>query len=100
MKHLRKYNESETSAYRITIVDFSGGGDGITALYVNGNLESYGDYYHNKIDEWIDGFVEGVKFTGAYVEVESETCEDDDTIERISSNGETPPKSIHDVKGI
>jgi len=99
MKHLKKYNENKSS-YRLTIVDFTGGGDGVTALYVNGELEKYGDYYHDKIDEWIEGFEAGVKMTGAFVEVEKEECKDADMIEAISELADTPPQSIHDVRGI
>jgi len=35
----------------VTTVDFCGNGDGITAIYLNGKLHKYGDYYHNKIKE-------------------------------------------------
>lgn len=100
MKHLRKYYENKSIDYRLTIVDFTGGGDGVTALYVNGDLQKYGDYYHDKIDNWIEGFEAGIKFTGAYLEVEKEECKDSEMIESISEMGNIPPQSIHDVKGI
>jgi hypothetical protein len=44
-----------------TIVDFSDGGDGIHALYYDGQLVMAGDYYHDKINESIDAFIEGFK---------------------------------------
>jgi len=100
MKHLRKYNESSSTTYRLTVVDFTNGGDGVTALYVNGQLEKYGDYYHDKIDEWIKGFEAGIKMTGAYVEVEKEVCKDESLCFDISDMAEMPPQSIHDVRGI
>lgn len=35
-----------------------------TELYDDrGNCIKAGDYYHDKISEWISGFIDGVKFT-------------------------------------
>lgn len=34
-------------------------GDTVTALYLNGELRREGDYYHNHIDDWVEGFLEG-----------------------------------------
>ena len=39
-----------------TIAHIAWEGDGITALYEGDDLIVYGDYYHNKINEYIDGF--------------------------------------------
>ena len=41
----------------ITKVDFSMGGDGMTALYKDGIKIKEGDYYHDKIDQFIEGFI-------------------------------------------
>ena len=46
---------------KIDIVDFSGGGEVSTALYVNGEYLFGGDYYHDKIDDYVEGFLAGVK---------------------------------------
>lgn len=46
----------------LTTVNFCGNGDGITAIYIDGDLFKYGDYYHDKIDEYITGFVDGLKY--------------------------------------
>jgi hypothetical protein len=53
---------------KLTIVDFSGGAEGITALYIDGKLHTYGDYYHNKITEWINGFIAGLIRAGVTTE--------------------------------
>ena len=47
---------------RIDVVDFNPGGDAVLALYANGKLIMSGDYYHDKISERIEGFLEGIRF--------------------------------------
>ena len=44
----------------IDVVHINPEGDGVTALYVDGALYKYGDYYHDKIDFWVEGFIDGV----------------------------------------
>jgi hypothetical protein len=51
----------------LQIVHFDPFGDGITALYKEGKLETWGDFYHDKIDDYIRGYIEGVKATGTEV---------------------------------
>lgn len=46
---------------KIDIVDFSGGGEASTALYVDGKYLFGGDCYHDKIDDYVEGFLAGVK---------------------------------------
>ena len=41
-----------------------GDGDGVTGMYFDGKLITYGDYYHNKIDDYISGFLDGMKHAG------------------------------------
>ena len=47
---------------KVTTVGFNSDGDGIDALYIDGHLYSYGDYYHNKQADWQRGFIDGLKF--------------------------------------
>lgn len=102
MKHLKLF-ENKSDVVKITVVDFTGGGDGSHACYVDGLLEFYGDYYHNKIEDTINGFIRGLKwFKKNYVypltiEVEKITCENSDMIEDISVMGGVPPKDLKDV---
>jgi hypothetical protein len=41
---------------KFTVVDFNMHGDGVTALYKDGKKIKEGDYYHDKIEEFINGF--------------------------------------------
>lgn len=52
MKYLKTFEAKGT--HIITEVDFTGGGDGVHAIYIDGNLHKYGDYYHDKIEEWVE----------------------------------------------
>lgn len=47
-----------------TIAHLNWEGDGITALYQDDKLIMAGDYYHDKIDDRIEGFFEGLRFAG------------------------------------
>lgn len=40
---------------KLTIIKFEYG-ELVTALYIDGILHSYGDEYHTKITDWIEGF--------------------------------------------
>jgi len=48
---------------KITIVHIHPEGDGVTAMYINDELYASGDYYNDKIDDWICGFIEGLEYT-------------------------------------
>lgn len=102
MRHLKLF-ENTSDVVKVTIVDFTGGGDGVHACYVDGILELYGDYYHDKIEDTIKGFVLGLKWIKKnYVyplttEVERFTCGNEQMIEDISEMGNTPPKNLKDV---
>lgn len=37
-------------------------GDGYTHLYLNHNLICQGDYYHDKIDDYIKGYIDGFTY--------------------------------------
>jgi len=76
-----------------TTVDFTGGGDGVKALYADGFLVFYGDDYHDNIDVKIKSFIEGVKWCGAIVSNEIYLADEKWEIP-ISENGEIPPKEL------
>jgi len=52
--------------YKIEWVKVSPETDGVDGLYINGNLVTQGDYYHDKISEYIAGFLAGLKYNGAW----------------------------------
>ncbi len=49
---------------KFTILTINPYGDGYTHLYLNKSRITEGDYYHNKIDDYINGYIHG--FTYAY----------------------------------
>lgn len=102
MKHLKLF-ESNNNEVKVSIVTFPGGDGEVKACYVDGQLEFYGDYYHDKIDEKVEGFILGLKYIkksyiyNLVVEVEKLDCSDHDMNERISELGDVPPKELNQV---
>jgi len=95
MKYLEKYNESKN--YKFTIVTFEMG-EYVKALYIDGVLEFYGDYYHNKISEKISAFIEGVEWSGLKnIDVENLNCVNNDINEEVCEMGGMPPKYLKDL---
>lgn len=39
----------------------------VKVVYINGKYFMQGDYYHDKIDEYIEGFVKGLEYNGTKV---------------------------------
>lgn len=54
---------------KVTIIEICPDGDGYTMLWVDNVCRMEGDYYHDKIDDRIEGFLEGLKIAGKNVEV-------------------------------
>jgi hypothetical protein len=86
----------------VDIVYFNTSGDGVTAMYIDGKLHTYGDYYHNKIDFWVMGFLDGLiyskkQFIKTIHEIEYE--DNDELVEQIVELGMIPPKLLTAVLG-
>lgn len=102
MKYLKLF-ESKQNVVKVVVIDFTGGADGVTALYTDGLLEFYGDYYHDKIDDKIAGFILGLKWVKEnfvyplVVEEQKLFCTDSNLVEQISDFGNTPPKNLSDL---
>lgn len=80
---------------KVDVVDFSGGGDGYTALYVDNKLHTYGDYYHDKIGDWINGWVAATEEQIGEENVERKDwwlVSDDDPLVKMGGGG--PPKDV------
>lgn len=95
MKYLKTYESVGT--HKFTIVHFPEG-EGVHAIYVNGKLEKYGDYYHDKIQDWIKGFLDGARWAGINFEETKVTCNDPELNDGICDNGDSPPKYLSDIK--
>jgi len=94
MKHILEYNQLSI----FTTVDFTEGGDGVYALYIDGVLFKYGDYYHDKIETWIESFIEGVKWAGHRIESNKIECKNHDINSDVSEMGGIPPKKLEDIQ--
>lgn len=92
---IRKFENFSNTKF--AVVDFTGGGDGVHALYINGKLHKYGDYYHDKIEVWIESFIEGVEWTGFVIDVDRIECTNEDLIEKIKHLGDSPPENLEDI---
>lgn len=82
---------------RLCRVSFAYESDGVTALYIDGKLHTHGDYYHDKIDDWINGFIEGLKYAGQQVTVASDQIPEEKCIP-ICQEGREPPAKWPDKK--
>ena len=91
MKHLKTFEAKGTHIF--TVVKFESG-ESVTALYIDDNLFKYGDYYHNKIDNWINGFIDGVRWSGVNIEEREYYCDDPELNETICEYGGSPPKIL------
>ncbi len=96
MKHLKLF-EDNSLPVKMTKVDFTGGDDGGIALYINDILVKDGDYYHDKIDTYIKGFVDGARWCGLNVIFETVYCTNEEWIEEVSQLGNPAPKNLSDI---
>ncbi len=98
MKYLKLF-ETNNNSVKVTIVDFGG----VDACYVDGTLEFYGDYYHDKIADKIKGFILGLEYIkksyiyNLFVEVEKLRASEDMYF-HVSEMGNVPPKNLKDVQ--
>ena len=103
MKYLKLF-ESQNNKVIVTVVDFTGGGDGVTAVYIDGYLEFYGDEYHDDISSKVDGFILGLEWIKKnyiyplVVEREEYTVTDENLIEDVSANADYPPKNLSEFR--
>jgi hypothetical protein len=93
MKHLKTFEAKGSHIF--TVVRFPEG-EGVTAIYIDDVLLKYGDYYHDKIDDWIKGFLEGVRWSGINLEERKYTCKDPELNDDVCDGG-IPPNSLFDV---
>jgi hypothetical protein len=95
MKHLNKFNESKSSIFTIVTFEI---GEYVKALYIDGVLEFYGDYYHNKISEKISAFIEGAEWAGANIDINKIDCNNQEINTEVCEMGGIPPKNLEDIK--
>lgn len=81
---------------KIVIVHINPAGDGVTAMYIDGKLRIEGDYYHDKIDHWIDGYLEGLTegMNDEVPEIAHVNITDDKQITKYCESGSPLPKFL------
>lgn len=82
---------------KIDIVKFNPEGDGVTAVYIDGKLHTHGDYYHDKIDNWVEGFIDGLKFAEVSFDEDGHDIPGD-KCKLIHEMGHSPPLRWPDRK--
>lgn len=76
----------------ITIVEFAPETDSVIASYIDGTLYEWGDCYHDKIDKWLDGFINGLKHAQCDFILERLVLSDEHPmVEEIVNLGYAPP---------
>lgn len=101
MKYIKQFESVEGrpitgSPIEVTYVDFSMGGDGCKALYINGKLHKYGDDYHDKIDNYIGAFVDGLKWAGVNMVYKKVYSKSNYWYQETTNNGNPPPGYLED----
>lgn len=86
--------------FKIDIVYFNPEGDGVTAIYIDGELYKWGDYYHDKIDDWCRGFLDAlifadINFTSTTTNISYE--DNHDLVEDIVESGGSPPELFKEL---
>lgn len=81
----------------IKIVDFEYS-ESVTALYISDKLYKYGDYYHDKIKDFIKGFLMGITYAGIDFELSNITIKEDNpwSAELVDLGG-SPPEDFNDI---
>ena len=102
MKHLKLFENAGTEI-TITTVRFDSG-EYVLGCYVDGELEFYGDYYHDKIQEKIEGFILGLKWlkeNWAYPltvkEEDTIYCNNSELNDEICQMAGSPPKKLSEI---
>jgi hypothetical protein len=84
----------------IDIVYINPEGDGVTAVYIDGDLHTYGDYYHDKIDDWVRGFIDGLRYASVrFTKRGWELCGDRPLAKAICEDADVPPGLFSEYQG-
>ena len=103
MKYIKLY-EATSSKIILSKIVFSSDSESVSALYIDGFLEFYGDEYHNDISAKIDGFIDGLKWVKEnylyplLVEVDKVYYVKDENLIDDICNGGNPPKELDKCK--
>lgn len=77
----------------INQVDFTGGYDGVHALYIDNELVIYGDTNDNILDK-LDGFKRALEWSGILISITHNKIEDPELISSVSEMNHLPSKNF------
>src|ERR1035437_2386614 len=97
MKYLKQFNESAETL--LTTVTFESGEE-VAALYIDGLLYKYGDYYHDKIRVCISAFKDVLEWSGKKFIDNKIECKNDKINEYVCELGGIPPNNLGDINEI
>jgi hypothetical protein len=102
MRYIKKFEKVEglpTKGFPIdvTLVTIGSSGDPVYALYINYELHVEGDDYHDKFNRYVDGFVDGLKWSGVNVNYEEYEINEGEWVERCCELGDSPPNNLEDI---
>lgn len=83
----------------ITYVSFNPDGDGVDAVYIDGKLHRYGDYYHDKFRDWYDGFLDGLRIANIVFSTEYRAIRNKKLVYNVVDCAGTPPGLLSELKG-
>ena len=61
MRFIPKFRLQRNYRMSYRIINYNPDGDGITVLYLDGELVTFGDYYHDKIDNYLEGYFDALE---------------------------------------
>lgn len=69
-------------------------GDEVQAMYINGKLRYEGDYYHDKIEVWIEGYLEALSDYTDGFEICYKHITNYETVVKYCEQGKPLPKTL------
>jgi hypothetical protein len=98
MRHLKTFENRQLQGNPVifTTVRF-GDDEPVYALYADGELIKYGDYYHDKIQDWIKGFIAGVKWGDVPTVCYEEVSTNEELIDAVCMMGNPVPEKLSDI---
>jgi hypothetical protein len=68
---------------KLDVVFFGDATGETSALYIDGELELQGDAYHDKIDQYINGYMDGLEYAGMNIDVKRHSLDLDEDFEEV-----------------
>lgn len=79
---------------KVVIVHINPGEETVIGIYVDGILKNSGDYHFDKIDIWIDGYLEGLYDGGQEFDLAHTNITEDKQVDNYCECGTALPKLL------